>query len=78
MKLYDGYLTEGKLEVMLGMLLPEGEWIHNKTVPGANRPYRPDYRSEKYKLVVEYNGHFHYTTPKQLLMTPPKLKTSTI
>lgn len=63
-KLYTGYLTEDKLECALKIILPKGEWIRNKCIPSSGRRFRPDFRNEHYKLVVEYDGHLHYTTAR--------------
>jgi hypothetical protein len=66
-KLYEGYLTEKKLGESLQELYPGVEWIHNKVVPDSGIRSRPDFRSEELKLIVEYNGHLHFTLAKSCL-----------
>ena len=55
------YLTEMKLGKILNLLFPHEEFIHNKMVPGSGIKNRPDYRCEKLKLIVEFDGYQHYT-----------------
>ena len=57
----EGYLTEKNLGEALKLIFPKGEWIHNKTIPQSGYRFRPDYRNDYYKLVVEYDGDGHYT-----------------
>ncbi len=59
-----------RLDVYLDVIFPEiSDWVHNKTVPnlldssGRVRKFRPDYRSESLKLVVEFDGLPHYQDP---------------
>lgn len=50
-------------EKSLGRFLRErldSELISDRTVPGLKRPFRPDHRSEKHKLIVEYDAYMHY------------------
>jgi len=45
------------------------DWIHDKAlgeVNGKKYQFRPDYRSEKLKLIVEFDGLQHYTNPEQV------------
>lgn len=47
----------------LGRFLRErldSELISDRRVPGLKRPFRPDHRSEKHKLIVEFDGYYHY------------------
>lgn len=39
------------------------EWVHNKCVPGLKRKIRPNYRCERLKLIVEFDGLPHYENP---------------
>lgn len=57
------YLTESSLIEFLRTIDKNG--IHNK----AFKPYkfRPDYVSEKYKFIVEFDGYLHYTKSKVCL-----------
>lgn len=59
------YLTEHRL----GEILSSGKYtfIHNKTVPGAGRRFRPDFRNDELKLIVEYDGFMHFTEQKNVL-----------
>lgn len=55
------------LEVYLKVIFPNiDDWIHDKAIGMLNgRKYlsRPDYRSEKLKLIIEFDGLQHYTKP---------------
>ena len=55
------------LEVYLKVIFPKiDDWIHDKALGIVNgTPYRnrPDYRSEKLKLIIEFDGLQHYTKP---------------
>lgn len=58
------------LNEYLSVVFPEiTDWIHNKSVPGLvdfegkRKLYRPDYRSEELKLIVEFDGLPHYQDP---------------
>jgi hypothetical protein len=55
------------LEEYLCVIFPNvDDWIHDKAfgeVNGKNYRTRPEYRSEKLKLIVEFDGLQHYTKP---------------
>ncbi|MBK9636929.1 MAG: DUF559 domain-containing protein [Bacteroidetes bacterium] len=55
------------LDDYLKVIFPEiDDWIHDKTlglVNGKLYRSRPDYRSEKLKLIIEFDGLQHYTKP---------------
>lgn len=55
------------LEDYLKIIFPEiDDWIHDKmlgVVNGISCRNRPDYRSEKLKLIIEFDGLQHYTKP---------------
>jgi len=56
------------LEEYLKVIFPEiDDWIHDKVieklVSNKKRRIRPDYRSEKLKLIIEFDGIQHYTKP---------------
>lgn len=56
-------MSEHLTEKNLGTFLRERidpDILYNKRMPGAVRNYRPDYRSEKFKFVVEFDGFRHY------------------
>ena len=60
------------LEEYLKEIFPEiNDWIHNKTIGQKNSEgktilSRPDYRSEKLKLIIEFDGLLHYTKPESI------------
>ncbi len=48
----------------LNVIFPDvNDWVWNKTIPNAKRRFRPDYRSEQLKLIIEFNGVHHYRKP---------------
>ena len=55
------------LEDYLKVIFPQADdWIHDKAigkVNDTNYKSRPDYRSEKLKLIIEFDGLQHYTKP---------------
>jgi len=59
------------LEDYLKVIFPEiHDWIHDKAlgeVSGEKIRSRPDYRSEKLKLIIEFDGLQHYTKPDIIL-----------
>ena len=57
------------LEEYLAVIFPEipaDEWVHDKCVPGLKRKIRPDYRCERLKLIVEFDGLPHYKNPNTI------------
>ena len=59
------------LDEYLKVIFPDvDDWIHNKEigkfVDGEKLRARPDYRSEKLKMIVEFDGTQHYTSPDQI------------
>ena len=58
------YLTESSLGDFLKTALPNGEWIHDKAFITKTRP---DYRNDKLKLIVEFDGYLHYTSAKRIV-----------
>jgi hypothetical protein len=65
-----GQATEYLTEESLGCFLHERvdpDIIAGKIVPGVERPFRPDYRSERHRLIVEYDGDMHYRSAKKIL-----------
>ena len=55
------------LENYLKVIFPDvDDWIHDKAIGNVNGKLyrsRPDYRSEKLKLIIEFDGLQHYTKP---------------
>ncbi len=43
------------------------ETISNARVPTITRMFRPDYRSEKHKMIVEFDGDQHYRSAKHVI-----------
>lgn len=61
-------------EMVLDKIFPGEEWIHNKAIPGAARRTRPDFRCDKLKIIVEYNGYRHYTQAATIMADIEKKK----
>jgi very-short-patch-repair endonuclease len=59
------YLTEEKLENYLKIIFPNGIFIREYKI--KNTRYRVDYYCSKLNLVVEFDGHGHYTNPPTIL-----------
>jgi hypothetical protein len=60
------------LEEYLKVIFPDvNDWIHDKTtgiiLDGKKYLGRPDYRSEKLKMIVEFDGLPHYKNPDVIL-----------
>lgn len=53
------YLTEELLGIFLSEIFPGEEIIHNRKIQELN--FRPDYFIPGRKLIVEFDGFFHYT-----------------
>ena len=54
------------LEDYLEVIFPNTtDWIHDKAIGNGSRR-RPDYRSESLKLIVEFDGVPHYTSPEKI------------
>ena len=66
----DTGLCRTGLEEYLNVIFPEiNDWIHDKTlglINGTSYRNRPDYRSEKLKLIIEFDGLQHYTNPETI------------
>ncbi len=43
------------------------ETVSNARVPNVTRLFRPDYRSERHKLIVEFDGDQHYRSAKHVI-----------
>ena len=56
------------LECYLKVIFPEiDDWVHDKPIKLEGRLYRPDYRSEALKLIVEFDGLSHYQKPDVII-----------
>jgi hypothetical protein len=60
------YLEEASLGRFLHERL-DPNMLANARVPGIARQFRPDYRSERHKLIVEYDGDQHYRSAKHVI-----------
>lgn len=63
------------LETYLAVIFPEiNDWVHDKCIPNTGKLYRPDYRSESLKLIVEFDGLPHYQKPDVILKDEEKTR----
>lgn len=63
------------LEEYLAVIYPNThDWKHDQIIENTGRRYRPDYRSEQEKLIVEFDGLPHYTDPQNILNDIEKTK----
>ena len=53
------------IDEYLKILYPNNEFVYNKAFP--NYRFRPDYRCDELKIVVEFDGYQHYTKAKVIL-----------
>lgn len=61
------YLTELKLGEILKDIFPDEIIINNKKIIGYKELCRPDYQIPNKKLIFEFDGPTHYTSPKRIL-----------
>lgn len=63
------YLTEDNLELILKTVVPDLIFVRDKSVPSAsNKRYRPDFRCETEKLIIEFDGDTHYRSSQRILV----------
>ena len=62
------------LDQYLKVIFPNKEFVHDKAIPGLHSRFRPDYRCEEIKLIVEFDGLQHYTSPKNIKADEIKTK----
>ena len=66
------------LEEYLSVIFPNvNDWVHDKSIGilnGEKCKYRPDYRSESLKMIVEMDGLPHYTSPQNVINDEIKTK----
>lgn len=55
------YLTEDNLHWYLCNIFSGIEIVRDKTVPNSNIKNRPDFRIDELNLIVEFDGHLHFT-----------------
>jgi hypothetical protein len=63
-------VQEYLVETSLGRFLRERvdpDIIAGEIVPGFERRYRPDFRSERNRLIVEYDGDGHYRSARKII-----------
>lgn len=61
------YLTETNLGIILNELFPNNDFIHDKVVPNSNnKRLRPDFRSDKMKIIIEFDGDSHYCKSQRI------------
>lgn len=62
--------TEYLTEASLGRFLRERvdpAIVAGQLIPGISRRYQPDFRSERHRLIVEFDGDEHYRSAKKIL-----------
>src|SRR5215831_14853328 len=62
--------AEYLIEASFGRFLRERvdrETIAGQVIPGLGRRYRPDVRSDRHRLIVEFDGDEHYRSAKKIL-----------
>jgi very-short-patch-repair endonuclease len=62
------FLTESRLEDKLKIIFPNYEFIRDKIIPNSGLRYRPDFRCDELKLIVEFDGPQHYTSARNCLL----------
>lgn len=61
------YLTETNLGLILNELFLNNDFIHDKAVPNSkNKRLRPDFRSDKMKVILEFDGDSHYCKSQRI------------
>jgi len=61
------FLTEQKLGEFLKQLYPSEDFIHDRKVIDSNIKNRVDYQCSNLRLIVEFDGYFHYSVPSVIL-----------
>ncbi len=54
------FLTQKRLEELILKLFPQCHLIGERVVPGSGVRFRPDFRCEEYKVIIEFDGFRHY------------------
>ena len=60
------YITEKSLIEFVKQRI-DPNIICNKQIPDSGLKIRPDIRSEKHKIIIEYDGPLHYTKPSNIV-----------
>lgn len=66
LKMQEGFLTEQSLGYFLKLIYEGAFFEHDKSFIKGLR-IRPDYRSELLKIIVEFDGYNHYTSPDRIV-----------
>lgn len=53
---------------------PQSNWIYDRVIPKAGRMFRPDWRNENLKLVIEFDGVQHYQRPTEIVKDEERTK----
>lgn len=61
------HLNETILGEYLKVIYPDHEIIRDKIIPNSNCRFRPDYRIEELKLLVEFNGFSHFSSSATII-----------
>ena len=62
-----GVCRTGLDEYLKVIFKDTNDWVHDKGLPKELKSRRrPDYRSESLKLIVEFDGLLHYTSPENI------------
>lgn len=62
------YINEDNFEqIVLSKLFPNILWVRNKTIPNSKRKFRPDFRNDELRIIIEFNGYQHYTKSKEII-----------
>lgn len=54
------YLNEHNVERLLGVVFPGRQFHRGKVVPGSALRFKPDFRCDDPKVIVEFDGYGHY------------------
>ena len=63
----ENYLNESNLFIFLKSIFPNYNIIHNEVIPDLKQRIRPDFRIDEIKLIIEFDGVYHYTQPTSAL-----------
>lgn len=62
------YLTESHLQDDLKLIFPNINFTRDKIIPNSGLKYRPDFRSDELKIIVEFDGPQHYTVARNCIL----------
>lgn len=55
------------LDQLLTRLFDVDDWVQDKQIPNSGRHFRPDFRSETLKTIIEFEGLPHYQNPDMII-----------